>query len=80
MTGGTDFWGAFGGDGFLTILDRERARLEYGSFLGGSDMDGLAAVAALRDGRVLVVGESYSEEFPVTLDSFDPSHNGASDA
>ncbi len=57
----------FGGgerDGFLTVLDGE-GHLVLSTYLGGLDMDELAAVAVDAQGRIVVGGITRSADLPV---------------
>lgn len=66
-------------DGFVARLNDAGAALEYGTFIGGSDSDGMSAVAVDSAGRAFVGGSTSSADFPATAGAFDTSYNGSSD-
>lgn len=61
---------------FVTILDESGQHLAYSSFVGGSDWDQGFGVATLGDGRVTLTGATRSNDFPVSVNGFDSTHNG----
>ena len=72
----------FGGvrDAFVAKLDRSGARMEWATYLGGSDLDGQAPTLAVDDdGNVDVVGQTVSTDFPVTRDAFQARNAGGFD-
>jgi hypothetical protein len=72
----------FGGvrDWFVAKLDRSGSSLDWATYLGGSDYDGLApALRVDRRGRVDVVGPTASVDFPTTRDAFQPANAGGFD-
>jgi hypothetical protein len=77
---------AFGGgfsDAFVTKVDpsqTDAASLVYSSFLGGSSDDIGMGIAADNAGRVWVVGETLSPNFPVTDGAYQTSRPGDFDA
>ncbi|UUZ74436.1 hypothetical protein LP414_18380 [Polaromonas sp. P1(28)-13] len=65
--------------GFLRIYDTNQtgaASLVYSSYLGGSSSD-LPTDVAYASGRVVVVGEASSTDFPVTTDALQSTHTGS---
>ena len=54
--------------------------LIYSTFLGGTNDDQGYAIAVDSSGAAYVTGSSTSSDFPTNTGSFDPSHNGYSDA
>ena len=63
----------FGGwhDGFVSKLDPNLARLIYSSFLGGrNDYDEIKAITLVPEGKIVVSGETFSSDFPVTQGSY----------
>ncbi len=56
-------------DAFLMKLDSNLTKLHYSTYLGGSDRDG-GAPRAFGVGRVMIMGETYSHNFPVTSDAY----------
>ncbi len=77
--------GAYGGsssgsdDAVITKLDFNLSNLLASTYLGGSSSDYGRGLMLTPDG-VYVVGATYSSDFPVTSDSYDPTYNGSSDA
>jgi len=51
----------------------------YSTYLGGVSYDEGASVAVDKNGHVYVTGETYSNNFPVTRDAYDSTHNGKAD-
>lgn len=54
--------------------------LLYSTLLGGSDTDLVYAAAIDADGNAIVVGQTYSSDFPATAGAFDTTANGSGDA
>ena len=52
-------------DGFVSRLSADGTSLEYSTYLGGSDWDGLTGVEATPQG-VLVSGFMYSSDMPTS--------------
>ena len=65
--------------GFVTRFSATGA-LVYQTFLGGSDREWVHGVAASPTGEAVVVGESYSPDYPTTPGAFDTSHGVRFDA
>ncbi|MCA9981456.1 MAG: hypothetical protein KDD89_11495 [Anaerolineales bacterium] len=65
-------------DAFALKISTEGTAV-YCTFLGGSDLDTGRALAVAPDGSLIVVGSSWSVDFPVTTGAADPSHNGTRD-
>jgi hypothetical protein len=74
--------GVFGGswvgvvDAFVTCLEASGSQIAWSTFLGGSDMEQVRALAVSASGEVTVAGETRSSDFPVTAGAFDTTHNG----
>jgi hypothetical protein len=67
-------------DAFVVKLAPDGSRLEYSTYLGGSD-DDLAYIGPIdRSGQVHVMGYTYSADFPTTPGAFQTAHAGAADA
>lgn len=62
-------------DGFFLRLSADGASLVAGSYLGGSERDGLHAVAGLPGGGVVVAGGSASADLEVLPGAYDPVHS-----
>jgi uncharacterized repeat protein (TIGR01451 family) len=54
--------------------------LVYSTYLGGVYADHGAAVTVDGNGYVYVMGQTNSDNFPVTSDAYDATHNGTQDA
>lgn len=73
------------GDGYVSKLNPSGSTLLYSTFLGGSgqdscDDDGGDGIRVDKFGNTYVVGETESDDFPVTPGAFDTTSNGRSDA
>ena len=76
------FQTTFGGvrDFVVAKLDRSGSRLDWATYLGGSDYDGLSPTIAVDDeGNADVVGPTASTDFPVTRDAFQKANAGGFD-
>jgi hypothetical protein len=72
----------FGGvrDWFVTRLDRSGSSLDWATYLGGSDFDGLGPTLRVDQwGRADVVGPTASTDFPTTPNAFQPANAGGFD-
>ena len=61
---------AGGCDGFVAILGPD-GRLQYASYLGGSQQERIAAIDADAAGNVYVGGDTSSSDFPATAGAYD---------
>jgi hypothetical protein len=59
-----------GCDGFVAILSPDR-RLQYASYLGGSQQERISAIDADGAGNVYVGGDTSSDDFPTTAGAYD---------
>ena len=59
-----------GCDGFVAILSPDR-RLQYASYLGGSQQERITAIDADEAGNVYVGGDTSSDNFPTTAGAYD---------
>lgn len=66
-------------DGFLTVLDESGSVIQGSTYLGGAAFDLIRDMHVSSSGRVTLLGDSDSPDFPTTPNAFDPSHNGAFD-
>ena len=75
------FNGSYSGirDAFLLSLAPNGTDLYYSTFLGGSDIEVFASLALSSSGRAWVAGQTYSTNFPTTMDAFNRSASGFSD-
>ena len=72
----------FGGvrDWFVAKLDPSGASLDWATYLGGSDFDGLSPTLRVdRKGHVDIVGPTASTDFPTTRNAFQATNAGALD-
>jgi hypothetical protein len=72
----------FGGvrDFFVAKLDRSGGRMDWATYLGGSEFDGLGPTLAVDEaGNADVVGPTLSTDFPVTRNAFQPQSAGGFD-
>jgi uncharacterized protein (TIGR03437 family) len=60
------------GHAFATKVSSDGARLEYSTYLGGSCSDAGYGIAVDTSGNALVVGTTYSTDFPTTPTSLQP--------
>ncbi len=65
-----------GGDVYVSKLDPTGSSLVYSTFLGGSALDDLWALALGPDGSLYVGGRTSSEDFPTTPGAFDTTYAG----
>lgn len=75
------FNSTFGGisDIYVSKLSRNGDRLLYSSYIGGTDKDEGRTVISDNNGCVIVIGPTYSPEFPCTLNAFNYTLWGLSD-
>jgi hypothetical protein len=59
---------------FIAKLDGSGSRLLFSTFFGGTDYDGIRAFSLDGDGNVIISGETYSADLPVTPDAMHPCH------
>jgi hypothetical protein len=64
-----------GWTGFVTQVNPSGSALVYSTFLGGSRMDGVQAIAVDSSGDAYVTGYANSDDFPVTSGVFQPKLN-----
>ncbi len=63
------------GDGFVARLSGDGSSLVHGTYLAGAYRDRALDIAVDAAGRVVVVGETRSGDFPTTLGALDRSFN-----
>ncbi len=64
-------------DIFVAKLNATGTDLDYSTFLGGSDVDEVPAIAVDSGGAAYVSGTTSSSNFPTTRGAFDRTYNGA---
>lgn len=69
------------GDRDISVVkfDASGSELAYATFIGGSDSDYSLDIEVDADGAAYVVGNTFSSDFPTTLDAFDTTYNGDQD-
>ena len=75
-----DFPARGGGDAFLTKISADGSQFLYSIFLGGFAFDAAYGVALDARGSVYVVGETRSNNFPVSAAAYQKDRKGNSDA
>jgi hypothetical protein len=63
-------------DAFVVKLSPNGTTLDYGTFVGGANLDTSEDVAVDADGNAYITGQTASPDFPTTPASFDPTYNG----
>ena len=63
-------------DGYVARLSPSGSRLEYATFLGGSEPEWVYALAVDAEGVATVAGSTSSSAFPTTAGAFDTTYNG----
>jgi hypothetical protein len=73
---------SYGGlsDGFLAHFSANGSSLLYSTFLGSTLRDVCRDVVLDSEGNIYIVGVTSSEDFPVTPNAADTTHNGWNDA
>ncbi len=66
-------------DGFVACMSADGSSLIYSTLIGGSDRDYLHDLVAGPSGEAMLVGYTFSADFPVTSGAFDPTYNGYGD-
>jgi uncharacterized protein (TIGR03437 family) len=75
FTSGADYL-PVGGDGFFARLDSTAARIEYATYLGGTNLDYAVSVAVDPEGNAYVAGTTRSRDFPVTSNAIQREYAG----
>jgi hypothetical protein len=63
-------------DGFLMTISPDDFTIQYSTYLGGSTLDAMGRVSLDPNGDILVSGTTDSDDFPVTVDSFQDTNPG----
>jgi len=72
-------FGGGNGDGVLAILSGDGSRVLYATFFGGSGEEMIRSVALGTGGELYLVGETFSDDFPVTPGALQSRHAGGGD-
>ncbi len=67
-------------DAFVAEVDASGETLLWATFLGGSAVDLVQAIALAADGDLLLTGKTESHDFPATAGAYDGDYAGGSDA
>jgi hypothetical protein len=78
LFGDTDGFGSF--DAFVTKLGAAGNTLSYSTYLGGAGGDQAFGIAVDGSGAIYVAGTTRDSTFPTTVDAYDSTFNGVSDA
>jgi len=73
-------FGHGGGDAVVYSLTDDLSQMRSATFLGNSSHDEATGVLVDNDGRIVVLGNTYSGNFPTTVGAYDRSFNGVADA
>ena len=68
-----------GSNAWIGRLSPDGTTLEWGTYLGGSETENILGVEVDQDGTVVVVGDTWSADFPTTAGSVQPVFAGAND-
>ena len=63
-------------DGFAVKMSPDATRVVYATFLGGTQVESIMDIAVGSDGSAYIVGETTSEDFPVTPGAAQPRIGG----
>jgi hypothetical protein len=66
-------------DGFVSRLNAAGSELLYSTFIGGDSYEPFDHVVLNGSGEVIVVGYTYSSDFPTTAGAYDTTFNGGID-
>ncbi len=68
--------GSPNGDAFITKLDPTGSTVLYSTYLGGSGTEIARGIAVDGQGRAIITGTTFSEDFPVTSGAYQTSCSG----
>lgn len=63
----------------ITVLTLNLDRVLYSSYLGGNSLDYVTSFSFGLDGKIILTGGTYSDNYPVTKDAFKKSLTGKTD-
>ncbi|HEX2969788.1 MAG TPA: SBBP repeat-containing protein [Bacteroidales bacterium] len=67
------------GDITITALSSDLDKVLYSTYLGGNSMDFIKSCSFGRDGELIIAGQTFSENFPVTKNAYQKSKAGKED-
>jgi len=67
-------------DAFVLQMDAAGAAMEYATYLGGADFDHGFGIDVDERGTAVIVGETWSADFPTTDNAYQPDLSGTRDA
>lgn len=67
------------GDITISALSLDLEKILYSTYLGGSSMDYIRSCSFNSDGKIFLVGQTYSNNFPITKNAYQKSMNGNQD-
>ena len=73
-------YGGGRGDGVLAVLNADGSELLYATYLGGSSGEMIRSLALGQDGEIYLVGNTSSQDFPITPDSAQTKLGGTVDS
>ena len=68
-----------GSDVFFGIIDGNTKYVQYLSYLGGSNTDHITSISVDSIGRIFLLGDTDSNNFPTSSNSIKPTYSGPSD-
>jgi hypothetical protein len=69
----------FLGDAFVTKINLNNNSLIYSTYIGGTNDDGGTGIKIDKEGNAYVTGETYSNNYPISIGAFDTTINGTMD-
>ncbi len=67
------------GDITITALSSDLDKILYSTYLGGGSLDFIRSFSFVPDGKIILAGGTYSENFPATKDACQKSRSGIQD-
>ncbi len=58
-------------DGFISVFNSEEMKLEYSTLFGGNQYDFISSAFFLKNGQIVIGGETNSPDFPLTGNALD---------
>jgi hypothetical protein len=66
-------------DGLIYKLSSDGRQLLYATYIGGNSSEFIRNVVVKPNSEVVIVGQTWSEDFPITADAFQPGRQGSGD-